>query len=91
MFSFLFLIGGIVMYRKAELKISSKRKITGVKAKNMGALFIAASLLGIFSTYGHSAIMGWISLVLYGVAVLVSIYFVFFTKGDIIESKKEIK
>jgi hypothetical protein len=53
----LFLIGGIVIYNKAELKISSKRKITGRKAKNMGMLFIVASLLSVFSDYVPSTVM----------------------------------
>ncbi len=84
----LFLIGGIVIYRKAELKISSKRKITGKKAKNMGMLFIVASLLSVISTYAQLPMMQIVAFALYGIAVLLAIYFVFFTKGDIVENKQ---
>jgi hypothetical protein len=87
MLGILFLIGGVVIFTKGEVKISAKRKITGNKAKTIGLLLIFAPLLGILSRVTNIPFFSLLGLVLYGAVILLAIYYVFFVKGEVVENK----
>lgn len=90
MISILFLIAGLYMIFKKEIKISSKKSIKGKTAQYAGLIFVAPALLsyvlrlipeGLFSV-----IFAFINLALFGLAVLSILYFIFFYKQPV-ESK----
>ena len=84
MLNIFFLIAGLYMIFKKEVKVSSKRLIKGKTAQKIGLIFLIPVILSyiskLISSGSHSVILAYISLVGYGIAILFIFYFVFFYK-----------
>lgn len=85
MLGLLLLIGGITILVKGELKITAKRKLSGKVAKALGALFLITALVGMALGASDIPGVGIVSLMLYGLVILIAIFLVIFVKGERIE------
>ena len=91
-----FLIAGLYMVFQKEVKISSKRSIRGPITQKIGLIFITPALLQfvpkMFPRYFLSAVISYIVLIGYVMAIISIFYFIFFyknTKNN--DSKTSIK
>lgn len=82
MLSYLFIIVGLIIFFKKEVKISSKRKLEGKVAQNIGLTYLIPGLIAVLSKILETAspdiasILGLISLAGFAVAIGTTIYFV---------------
>ncbi|MDP3661661.1 MAG: hypothetical protein Q8R17_02330, partial [bacterium] len=85
MLAIFFLIAGLYMVFRKEVRISSKRSIKGVVAQKIGLIFLVPALLSfalkLIPDSSLSAILGFISLAGYGIAIVSIFYFIFFYKS----------
>ena len=70
-------MGGISIYEKGELKITSKRKITGPRAKRIGIFFVVTAVFGLFA---FNEFLEIVSFLLYALSILIAAYYVLFEK-----------
>lgn len=81
-------LGGLVLLFKKEVKISSKRTLTGKKVKILGTLlilpFVVGFLGGLMVESGPLSIeaVSRITLPLFVIAILAILYFIFFEKKN---------
>lgn len=78
----IFIIIGLTALIKKSISVSSKRRITGLKAQYFGIAFLAPALIGIISKVTENALLGLIALIGYGAAVLIALYLVITTKNQ---------
>jgi hypothetical protein len=84
----LFLIAGIIFFFKKEIKISSKRTLTGRPVKILAALYILPFIynfaLGFISQLTHRNPVGsglYVSLALIIIAIIATLYFILFYRN----------
>lgn len=89
-----FLIAGLYMVFKKEIRISSKRIIKGKLAQKIGIIFITPALLSyaikLIPESPFSVILAYISLVSFALAFISIIYFIFFYKSHNDKNGSEI-
>ncbi len=85
MLAIFFLIAGLYMIFKKEVRISSKRSIKGRVAQNIGLIFLAPAILSyvlkLIPDSPLGVILSYVSLVGYGIAIISIFYFIFFYKS----------
>lgn len=84
MLAIFFLIAGLYMVFKKEIRISSKRSIKGKIAQRIGLVFVISGLLpsviGLIPESPISVILGYVSIASFIIAFLSIFYFIFFYK-----------
>ena len=89
---FFVFIGLICLF--TSVKISAKRTLPKKKSKILGLFWIVAGGLGYFSglfVLPNVGFAGNLAMVLYGVAILLTLYFVIFSREQVIEGAKTSK
>ncbi len=85
MLAIFFLVAGLYMVFKKEVRISSKRSIKGKIAQRIGLIFLAPAILSyllrLIPESPLSVILAYITLAGYGVAIISILYFVFLYKS----------
>lgn len=95
MLAIFFLIAGLYIVFKKEVRISSKRSIKGKTAQRVGLIFLAPAILSylleLIPESSISVILGYVTLAGYGVAIISIFYLVFFYKStnDGVETPRE--
>lgn len=79
----IFIILGIGIIAKKSVQISSKRTLSGKKVANLGILFIVTGAMNLVVLAVNNPWLGTLTLLLEAVSVLVVLYLVIFSKGDI--------
>lgn len=91
MLAIFFLIAGLYMVFKKEVRISSKRSIKGRVAQRVGLIFLVPAILSYVSKLipesSLSVILVYVSLVGYGVAIISILYFIFFYKDKSVDAQ----
>jgi membrane protein YdbS with pleckstrin-like domain len=81
-----FLLAGIVLFFKKEVHISRKRTLAGRPVKILAILYILPFTVGFLGSIFVSAIgadlssVFWVSIPLVAIAILTTLYFIFFYK-----------
>ena len=95
MIAIFFLIAGLYMVFKKEIRISSKRIIKGKVAQKVGIIFIIPALLSyvikLIPEGSLSVIFAYISLASFALAFISIIYFIFFYKDKMNENKTSLE
>ena len=86
MLAIFFLIAGIYMIAKQEVKISSKRTISGKNAKKLGLIYLIPAIFSflplLIPIEEVIIFVPLVSILGYAVAIIVTIYLVFFYKSE---------
>lgn len=94
MLAIFFLIAGLYMILKKEVRISSKKSIKGPVAQKIGLIFLVPALLSyilkLVPPGPFSVILAYVSLAGYAIATISIFYFIFFYKPTSKDSAKNV-